>query len=123
MAWAAALVADLMFGSRLQGALGAAGIELELAGDRARLAALLAEHTEPPGVLLVDLGDPELDGAAAVEVLCAQGALAGARTLGFYSHVHPDQRERGERAGLDLVVPRSRLARDAPALVAGLAAR
>jgi hypothetical protein len=39
------------------------------------------------------------------------------RTLAFYSHVEADVRARATEAGFDLVVPRSRMAREGPALV------
>jgi hypothetical protein len=42
------------------------------------------------------------------------------RTLGFYAHVDVSARERAEEAGFDLVVPRSRMAREGAALVASL---
>ena len=42
------------------------------------------------------------------------------RRLGFYSHVDVETRRRAEEAGFDLVVPRSRMAREMPALVDGL---
>jgi hypothetical protein len=71
-------------------------------------------------VLVVDLTDGELDGAAVVESLADAEVLGAVRTLGFYSHVEAAVRERAERAGFDLVVPRSRMAREGPALVAGL---
>jgi hypothetical protein len=38
-------------------------------------------------------------------------------TLAFYSHVEADVRELAERVGIDLVVPRSRMAREGTALV------
>jgi hypothetical protein len=68
----------------------------------------------------VDLTDPELDGPAVVERLKAGGELDGVATLGFYSHVDQDTRKRADGVGFDLVVPRSRMAREAPALVASL---
>jgi hypothetical protein len=43
--------------------------------------------------------------------------------LGFYSHTDVKTREGAQKAGVDLVVPRSRMAREMPALVAGLLAR
>jgi hypothetical protein len=43
------------------------------------------------------------------------------RTLGFYSHVEVETKERAEAAGFDLVVPRSRMAREMGALVDKLA--
>jgi hypothetical protein len=45
------------------------------------------------------------------------------RTLGFFAHVQPEVRERALNAGFDLVVPRSRMAREGPVLVDGLLAR
>jgi DNA-binding NarL/FixJ family response regulator len=122
MARVLALVPDLMFGSRLQSALQAAGDELQLVASEPPLRARLADESLPaPEVVIVDLTDEQLDGAGVVESLLAAGLLGGARTLGFYSHVDAAARERAERAGFDLVVPRSRMARETAALVARLA--
>ena len=49
--------------------------------------------------------------------LRAAGELGATRTLGVYSHVDADTKRRADAAGFDLVVPRSRLAREGPALV------
>jgi CheY-like chemotaxis protein len=119
MAHVLALVPDLLFGSRLQGALAAAGDELELLGDEPRLRARLSDPARArPDLLIVDLTDAELDGAGVVASLLRDGALAEIGTLGFYSHVDAPARERAERAGFDLVVPRSRMAREGAELVA-----
>jgi CheY-like chemotaxis protein len=121
MARVLALVPDLLFGSRVQGALTAAGEELELLADETLLRARLA--TGPtPDVLIIDLTDTELDGARIVESLLSADELTHTRTLGFYSHVDAGARQRAERAGFDLVVPRSRIAREGAQLVARLAA-
>jgi DNA-binding NarL/FixJ family response regulator len=123
MACVLALVPDLLFGSRVQGALTAAGNQVELIGDQVRLRDRLADDAAPPAaVLVVDLTDEDLDGASIVESLARDGELARTRTLGFYSHVDAPARERAERAGFDLVVPRSRMAREGAELVARLAA-
>jgi hypothetical protein len=122
MARVLALVPDLMFGSRLRSALESAGDELQLVAAEPPLRARLADESLPaPEVVIVDLTDDQLDGAGVVESLLAAGLLGGARTLGFYSHVDAAARERAERAGFDLVVPRSRMARETAALVARLA--
>jgi DNA-binding NarL/FixJ family response regulator len=118
MARVLALTRDLLFGSRVQGALASAGHDVELIADEPRLRERLAEPAEPAAeVLVVDLTDGELDGSAIVEALSSAGLLAGARTLGFYSHVDAPMRERAERAGFDLVVARSRMAREGVELV------
>jgi hypothetical protein len=143
-----ALVPDLLFGSQVQGSLRAARHDVVLAGDEARVRERLAdggpeaggeagakgggkagaathERVEPGAgdgtVLVVDLTDDCFDGAAILEALAADGVLDGVSTLAFYSHVDADVRERATQAGFDLVVPRSRMAREGAALVAGLA--
>jgi hypothetical protein len=93
----ALLCPDLLFGSKLQGALRAAGHEPVSPG-------------EPAELLVVDLTDD-------VDKRIAQSADAGVPRLGFYSHVEQDVRRRAEEAGFDRVVPRSRMAREAAALV------
>jgi hypothetical protein len=122
MARVLALTADLLFGSRIQGDLTAAGNEVELLGDEARLRARLGDADRPVAdLLVVDLTDAELDGAGIVEALVAEGVLSSVATLGFYSHVDVQARERAERAGFDSVVPRSRMAREGGELIRSLA--
>jgi hypothetical protein len=65
----------------------------------------------------VDLTNEDLDGASIVESLTGAGLLAQTGTLGFYSHVDAPARARAEQAGFDLVVPRSRMAREGAALI------
>jgi hypothetical protein len=100
MARVALLCPDLLFGSKLQGALRAAGHEPVGPGDDAE-------------VLVVDLTDDP-------DARIAQAAEASIPRLGFYSHVEQDVRRRAEEAGFERVVPRSRMAREAPALVESL---
>ncbi|HYM45527.1 MAG TPA: hypothetical protein VES65_05115 [Solirubrobacteraceae bacterium] len=113
MARVMALIPDLLFGSRVQSALMGAGHEVELIGDPAGLERRLREVD----VLVVDLTNADLDGPALVESLSAGGALENVRTLGFYAHVDASMRERAQRAGFDLVVARSRMAREGANLV------
>lgn len=121
MACVLVLSGDLLFGSRVQGALAAAGHDVELLADERRLRSRLGDRGAPvPAALVVDLTGADLDGAAIVASLRAEGALPGTRTLAFYSHVDAPARERAEQAGVDRVVPRSRMAREAPELIATL---
>jgi hypothetical protein len=119
MARVVALIPDLLFGSNVRGALTAAGHEVELVGDADRARERLADT---PAVLVVDLVDGDLKGAVLLESFAAEGLLGQTRTLGFYSHVDALARDRAEQAGFDLVVPRSRMAREGGTLVASLAA-
>jgi len=129
MARVLALCGDLMFGSRMAAQLQAAGEELELTGDADAVGARLQGPAERrPEVLVVDLTSDSEVGIGLVARLAGEregpaGRAAGSpRTLGFYSHVEADVRERAERAGFDLVVPRSRMAREGAALVQRLLA-
>jgi hypothetical protein len=123
MARVVALVPDLLFGSQVQGALTGAGHEVELVADETRLRDRLGDAAAPAvAVLVVDLTNDALDGPALVEALSVEGVLAQTRTLGFYAHVDVSVRERAERAGFDLVIPRSRMAREGAVLVRRLAA-
>jgi CheY-like chemotaxis protein len=107
---------DLLLGSNVLGMLRAAGHEAELTGGG-------QVHPDEAAVLIVDLAAGGFDGVALVERLRGEGELGGTRTLGVYSHVDADTKRRAEAAGFDLVVPRSRMAREGPALVERLAAR
>lgn len=126
MARVVALIPDLLFGSRVQGQLVAAGHEVDLVGGAARVREQLAAAVGQEGddraaaVLVVDLTNPDLDGAALVGELIAEGVLRGVGTLGFFAHVEPAVRERALAAGFDRVVPRSRMAREGGELVTAL---
>jgi hypothetical protein len=123
MARVLALTRDLLFGSQVQGALTLAGHAVELVVDEERLRARLADSSDPgrpADLLIVDLTDGDLDAAATVQALLGDGQLGHARTLGFYSHVDAAARVGAERAGVELVVPRSRMAREGAQLVARL---
>ena len=111
MARVVALFDDLLLGSNVLGMLRAAGHEARLTGS--------PEDARPDGaaVLVVDLASPGFDGVAVVEGLREGGELGPTSTLGVYSHVDADTKRRADAAGFDLVVPRSRMAREGPALV------
>jgi len=109
MARVVAYVPDLLFGSRVVSGLQAAGHEPVLASDLAAL----REAVAGADALIVDL---TFDAAERIEAV-RLARPPGVRTLAFYSHVETDVRDRGIRAGFELVVPRSRMAREGPALV------
>lgn len=115
------LTADLLFGSNVQGMLTLAGHEVEIAGDEDALRQALI--SEPSRVLVADLTDHELQAVQAVAELREEGFVGDAALLAYYSHVEPGVRRVAEQEGFDLVVPRSRMAREGPQLVASLLAR
>jgi CheY-like chemotaxis protein len=114
-----ALVPDLMFGSKMVEMLGAAGHEVDLISQEHEA----WDAADEADVLIVDLATDELDGVTLVDTLRADGELHSTRTLGVYSHVDDQTRRRAEGVGFDVVVPRSRMAREGAELVAGLVGR
>lgn len=110
MARVAAFIPDLLFGSNVLGALQAAGHDASLVGDPGRAA--------DADVLVVDLTS---DAQRRIE-LVREAAPPGVKTLAFYSHVENEVREQALGAGFDMVVPRSRMAREGAALVERLSA-
>jgi len=99
-----AISADLLLGSKVEAMLSAAGHDVTLApalaeapldGVELIVADLDAENPEA----LVGLGIP---------------------VLGYYSHVNVETKQTAEAAGIDLVVPRSRMSRELVTLAAGL---
>jgi hypothetical protein len=91
---------DLMLGSKVQETLKAAGHEVVASGS--------IEETTWDGVELI-VADLDVENPEALVGL-------GMPVLGYYSHVDVATREAAEAAGVDLVVPRSRMARELPAL-------
>ena len=110
MARVLAVFDDLLLGSNVLGMLRAAGHEADLVGGG-------DVRPDEAAVLIVDLAASTFDGVSIVESLRAGGQIGSTRTLGVYSHVDVDTRRRAEEAGFDLIVPRSRMAREGPALV------
>ena len=103
-----AFIPDLLFGSNVVGSLQAAGHEVALVATPAGAAG--AE------LLIVDLTAEVPERLAAV----ADAELPGVPKLAFYSHVEADVRRRALEAGFDLVVPRSRMAREGAQLADSL---
>jgi hypothetical protein len=97
-----AVVPDLMLSSRVVESLGAAGHLVDVV----------------PSV--PDASDADAIVADLDAVDAATLAAAELPSLGFYSHVDVETRRVAEAAGVDLVVPRSRMARELPQLLEGL---
>ena len=113
MARVALLCPDLLFGSRVEEALRAAGHEVTRydGEDMARAAADQAD------ALVVDLAADEFDAPTLIESMRMGRELEGVATVGFYPHVEQEVRRRADEAGVDVVVPRSRMAREAAAVL------
>lgn len=102
MALIAAAVPDLMLASRVSESLRAAGHEVVPLATVSPV-----ELPEGADLVVCDLEsvDPE------------EIAALAAPAIGFYSHVDTETRQAANSAGIDLAVPRSRMARELPDLV------
>ena len=104
MARVLSISTDLMLGSKVEAQLTAAGHEVTTSPS--------IEETSWEGIDLI-VADLDVENPEALVGL-------GMPVLGYYSHVDVDTREAARAAGVDLVVPRSRMARELPVLAEGL---
>lgn len=100
MARVLSIAADLMLGSKVDAMLSAAGHEVTTSAS--------IEESTWDGIDLI-VADLDVENPEALVGL-------GMPVLGYYSHVDVATKEAAEAAGVDLVVPRSRMARELPAL-------
>jgi hypothetical protein len=109
MASIIAYVPDLLFGSSVQATVRSAGHDC-------RLVATIdgADLTAADAVII------DLTADSAQRLLSAATAIASLPTLAFYSHVEGTVRTAAIDAGVSIVVPRSRMAREGEALVTRL---
>jgi hypothetical protein len=99
-----AVASDLLLGSKVEATLRAAGHDVTLSPS------LAATPLDGAELVVADLD------AESPEALVGLGVPV----LGYYSHVEVETKRIAEAAGVDLVVPRSRMARELPELAEGL---
>lgn len=101
MARIVAVAPDLLLGSKVEAMLGAAGHDVTLSP------ALSDAPLEEADLIVADLDTENPEALVGL----------GIPVLGYYSHVNVETKQAAEAAGIDLVVPRSRMARELPQLV------
>ncbi len=111
-----ALVPDLMFASRIEGALGYLGYRPLIVKDRAAL--LAAAHVQVPVLVLVDLAAPGVDVPETIAALKASPVTRAIPLVAFGPHLDAAARAAAAAAGADAVVANSKLALDLPGLLA-----
>jgi acetylornithine deacetylase/succinyl-diaminopimelate desuccinylase-like protein len=113
MARVVAVLPDLLFGSKVQGMLKGAAHDVRVVEAPREALAQLGDAD----VLVVDLCEH-----ADERVAQLADAIGVVKTLAFYPHTDVVTRARAVDAGIDIVVPRSRMVREGVALVERLAA-
>jgi hypothetical protein len=99
MAKILAIVGDLMLASRVEESLRAAGHEVSVVPA-------LPDPLEADAIVC-DLDTADLNTLAAAPI----------PVLGFYSHIDVETKKSAEAAGITKAIPRSRMARELPALI------
>jgi CheY-like chemotaxis protein len=100
-----ALVDDLMFGSKVQAACQAAGVEMTFA--RQSDAALAAVGAHPAATLVLDLDRDVLDPMRVIRTIRSSPDLAGVRITAFVRHTSVDRIKAAREAGAHVVLARS----------------
>lgn len=111
MASTVLLTRDLLFGSKVEGMIREAGFDPIVVTEPEEALTKAADAN----LLIVDLTADDFDGTQAV--------ADGKPTFGFYAHTDDETRKRAIEAGFVKVVPRSRMMREGPALIAEAAAQ
>ena len=114
---AVALVADLVFASRVRGEAAAAGVEVVTVSRADRMVDEVRRLR--PRLALVDLGARGVDAAGVIRRLKSVAETAGVRVVAFRPHVEGDALKAAREAGADRVLARSAFVRDLPALLRG----
>jgi hypothetical protein len=99
-----AVASDLLLGSKVEAMLSAAGHEVTLSP------ALAEAPLDGVDLIVADLDAENPEAFVGL----------GVPVLGYYSHVNVETKQAADAAGIDLTVPRSRMARELPALAASL---
>jgi hypothetical protein len=95
-----AVAPDLLLGSKVEAMLSAAGHEVTLAPS------LAEAPLDEADLMVADLDTENPEALISLDI----------PVLGYYSHVNAETKQAAEAAGIALAVPRSRLARELPAL-------
>jgi len=114
---AVALVADMMFASRVRGTATAIGVD----AVTVTRAEKLMEETRRlrPRVVLIDVDARGVDVPGVIARLKSDAETAAVPVIAFGSHVNADALRAAREAGADRVLARSAFVRDLPILLGG----
>lgn len=113
-----ALVDDLLFASRIEGTLGAAGYAVRSAPVTAEAAGIAREWR--PACIVISFGVPFRDWEGAIRTIRAEPSLHGTPVLAFGPHVDTAGRAAAAAAGATRVATNGAFFSRMPAIVAAL---
>lgn len=115
---ALALVADLIFASRIRGVAALVGAPVTTVGTPEAL--LQRARTETPQLILIDLDARAGDAAGLISELKQDPNLAQVRVIAFGSHLEREALQAARAAGADRVLARSAFVRELHSLLEGM---
>ena len=117
-AYAAAILDDIFFASKIKEAAGASGVDVEFIKG----AAAVHDFNPPatPSIIIVDLANKIIDPLELIRVIRARDDLGKTRVIGYLPHVEKGLAARAIDAGYDTVLPRSRLSRELVDILSGI---
>ncbi len=98
------VVSDLFFSARITTVAKQAGIEAEIVLDPSLLAGKISAA---PSFVILDLNQPAPEPVGLIQALKTDPATRTTQIIGFISHVQHERRREAEKAGCDLILPRS----------------
>lgn len=113
-----ALVADLLFASRIRGVANATGARVLTVSSPAALKRVVAE--QQPRLVLVDLDARVGDAPALIAELKGAAQLGAVQVIAFGSHLEREALLAARAAGADRVLARSAFVRELPTILRGM---
>ena len=98
------VVSDFFFSSRIITVAKQVGIESEIVLDPSLLAGKISAA---PSLMILDLNQSAPEPVGLIQALKADLSTRTTQIIGFISHVQHQRRREAEKAGCDLILPRS----------------
>jgi len=108
------VMADLFFSATIIDIAKKLGMTVQLLNDREMV---LKQIKAKPLAVIFDLNYAAADPIGLIQQIRANPETQGIRTIGFVSHVQVELRSRAEKAGCDVVLPRSAFVQKLPGLL------
>ena len=99
-----AAVQDIFFAAKISAAAKRVGVDVQFVKDEGKL---LEDAASSPSVVIVDLNHASINPVELVRKLKSNPPERAVQVIGFLSHVQQDLIREAQKAGCDLVLPRS----------------
>ena len=114
------VMADLFFSATIIDIARKLGMTVQLLKDRE---VVLEQIKAKPLAVIFDLNYAAADPIGLIQQIRANPEMQGIRTRGFVSHVQVELKSRAQKAGCDVVLPRSSFVQKLPGLLSTLSSK